>query len=278
MPGIIGSTGARRVEDLVTDVDSALAVMTAEVESDGVPVSHPLWEPMVAAIDELDRLIADSVSRTGRWSDLRRHIRFGQGNDLHDIATLDWHTVKPDIEAAVSSDLEPLPVAVADLGELANSGVTGAVSTSLAWDKLNPEEFERLLYEILRTAPGYDNVRWLMRPNAPDRGRDLSADKTVRDSLGLALTQRVIVQAKHWLSRSVRHTDIADLLSDIALWEPPPIHYLIVATTGRFTADAVQAVETHNAGGRRPIIDVWPDSKLEALLAERPHLVGFGLR
>jgi hypothetical protein len=54
---------------------------------------------------------------------------------------------------------------------------------------------------------------------------------------------------------------------------------LIIATSGRFTVDAVDWVETHNAGGTRPKIEMWPESHLEVLLARRPHIAAaFHLR
>jgi hypothetical protein len=68
-------------------------------------------------------------------------------------------------------------------------------------------------------------------------------------------------------------------VSAVKLWEPPLVHVLIIATSGRFTSDAVAWIEKHNHTGDRPVIEMWPDSQLETLLAERPHLVAeFRLR
>jgi hypothetical protein len=53
---------------------------------------------------------------------------------------------------------------------------------------------------------------------------------------------------------------------------------VIIATSGRFTTDAVTWVEGHNARDRLQV-DMWPESHLEMLLAERPWLVEqMGLR
>jgi hypothetical protein len=38
----------------------------------------------------------------------------------------------------------------------------------------------------------------------------------------------------------------------MSLWGKPRVEVLTVATTGRFTADAVQWIETHNASGGTP--------------------------
>lgn len=63
------------------------------------------------------------------------------------------------------------------------------------------------------------------------------------------------------------------------LWHPPRVDALIIATTGRFTADAVALVECHNQSDCALRIEMWPDSHLERLLAAKPHVVGqFRLR
>jgi len=63
------------------------------------------------------------------------------------------------------------------------------------------------------------------------------------------------------------------------LWEPPPVDLVIIATSGRFSADAVKWIEDHNLARHRPRIEQWPDSRLETLLASRPHHVAaFRLR
>jgi len=82
----------------------------------------------------------------------------------------------------------------------------------------------------------------------------------------------VIVQAKHWLSRSINAPDVAGTVAQVRLWEPPLVDVLVMATSGRFSADAVQWIEQHNTRGDRPFIDQWPDSHLELLLAARPHI------
>lgn len=54
---------------------------------------------------------------------------------------------------------------------------------------------------------------------------------------------------------------------------------LIVAASVRFTTDAVDWVERHNQSDQAIRIELWPESHLEQLLAQRPHLIAeFGLR
>jgi Restriction endonuclease len=149
----------------------------------------------------------------------------------------------------------------------------------LNWHAITDEQFERLLFNIVAKASDYTNPQWLMHTNAPDRGRDISVERINSDSLGGTKNQRVIIQAKHWLSRPVRLQHVSSALDQMALWEPPRVHVLIVATSGNFTADAVAWVEKHNDAGKQPAVEMWASSHLERLLAQRPHLVAeFGLR
>jgi hypothetical protein len=48
---------------------------------------------------------------------------------------------------------------------------------------------------------------------------------------------------------------------------------LIIATTGRFTTDTIDFIEKHNNSDRAMRIEMWPESHLERLLAQRPGLV-----
>jgi hypothetical protein len=57
------------------------------------------------------------------------------------------------------------------------------------------------------------------------------------------------------------------------------VDVLVIATTGRFTANAVSVIEKHNCGDHAMKIEMWPESHLGQLLARRPALVAeFGLR
>jgi hypothetical protein len=55
--------------------------------------------------------------------------------------------------------------------------------------------------------------------------------------------------------------------------------FLLVVTSGRFSTDAVAYAEQHNDTGDAPFIDLWPESKLETLLSQRPGIAAaHGLR
>ena len=73
--------------------------------------------------------------------------------------------------------------------------------------------------------------------------------------------------------RSVNATDVVMVRGQMELWRPPPVDMLIIATSGRFTTDAVDLIEKNNGEGRVPRINMWPDSHLESLLATLPDLV-----
>ena len=162
---------------------------------------------------------------------------------------------------------------------LANAKPTGQVATRLKWSCLTEEEFERLIFTLLASTEGYENPQWLMKTNAPDKGRDLSVDRVLTDSLTGTIRQSAIIQCKHWLSKSVSLSEVAILKEQMALWDKPRVEICIIATSGRFTSDAVCSIELHNQSGHSLRIEMWPESHLELLLASRPDIVAeFGLR
>jgi hypothetical protein len=67
------------------------------------------------------------------------------------------------------------------------------------------------------------------------------------------------------------------LIAEVSLWEPPRVHVLIIATSGRFTQDGVAYIEKHNDAGKQPQVEMWAESHLELLLARRPYLAA-GMR
>ncbi|WP_280208177.1 restriction endonuclease [Nocardia cyriacigeorgica] len=264
---------------MMTEVESLLGKMLPRVESNTTPITDELWDDFCQVIAQIERLGGSQIPRTGRWSDLHRHMSFAQGHDLHDIANMDWPSVREDIQAGLYSELEPLPMELGDLSEIVRAKPAGPVTTKLNWSAISADEFERLLFNIVADANNYVNPQWLMQTNAPDRGRDISVERVNQDSLSGTKNHRIIIQAKHWQSKSVNPHDVAEAKNLITLWEPPLVNVLIIATSGRFTTDAVAWVEKHNNDGGRPYIEMWPDSHLELILAQRPHLVaGFNLR
>lgn len=271
------------VTDLVRQVMTGLPTREAWLADKSTPnfarIDTPATKQIEASIAEIERLLGDTVERKGRWGDLYRHLRFSETHDWLDITELDWPSVRNDIEAAKVGDTEPIPVPAFDLGTAVAASPTGAATTALHWEALSPDDFERLLFDLLRDLNDYQNVQWLMKTNAPDRGRDISLERVIRDAAGLTRTERVIVQAKHYTSKSVGPGDVSDSLSRLSLWEPPAIRSIVLATSGRFSADAVGVVDRHNEQALRPYIELWPDNRLEALLTQRPALaITYGLR
>ncbi len=267
-----------KLQGIVSNINSLLAGVNSVKDRQGEPHEDERWPQLVEAFEQLERLAGSQIPRAGRWGDMSRHLRFGQAVDLHDITEMDWPSVRSDVQANLFSELEPVPVGTANLMDLVHEKPSGPVTTKLQWSQISDEDFERLLFNLISDADEYVNPQWLTRTNAPDRGRDLSVDRVVSDALSGTRQQRVIIQAKHWGKKSVRPPDVTDALAVISLWEPPIIYSLIFATTGRFTTDAVAFIEKHNAEGKRPQIEMWPESHLELLLARRPHLIsGFNL-
>jgi hypothetical protein len=268
-----------RARELLDEIDDALIQMAPVVERDAQAVDHPSWSKLHDAFAELERLLGASVLHRGRWPDLKRHLAFGLGVDLRDIVEHDWPDVRPRIVEGLYDELEPLPVELPDLAMVVAGRPSGPVSTKLAWERLQPEDFERLIFNLLNDVPAYENVQWAMRTNAPDRGRDIAADRVSTDPLSGVQRLRVAVQCKHWLTKSVGPSDLAKEVASVQLWDNPPVDVLIVATSGRFTMDAISWTEQHNAARKLPRIELWPESHLESLLAQRPNLVAeFSLR
>ena len=268
-----------RVSALASEIDRQLADLTSRHERNSRRVDDPVWTLFVGNISQVERLAGSQVPRTQSWTDLERHVRFAQGHDLHDIKNDDWPAVREELAGNLYSDLEPLPLVGGDLGVVSASDPGGEVSSALKWANIGAGEFERLLFNLLSDAPEYENVQWLTHTEAPDRGRDISTERVRSDSLSGTIRERVIVQARHWLSRSIGVKDMSGVVSQMDLWEPPPIDVLVIATDGRFSADAVAWAEKRNSMSERPRIEMWPENHLELLLARRPHIAAaLGLR
>ena len=270
------------MSDLIVAIDDTIRSLGESLPKKPNPardVKSPDWTKLRNQIQEVESLLGGAVPRPSRWNDLQRHLSFGMMQDAKDIIRLDWPEVRVGLNKGLYSQDEPHPVEVADLAILAAGQPRGHVVTKLKWASLTDEEFERLMFSLISSAVGYENPEWLTHTNAPDRGRDLSVVRVVNDSLGGAKRNRVVIQCRHWTTKSVSIADVATLKAQIATWEPPKVDILIVATSGRFTSDAVSLIEKHNAGDHGLAIEMWAESHLEKLLAERPALVGeFGLR
>lgn len=267
--------------DTIDQVDMDLRAVRQEVGKmeSAEKIVSPIWERLRSHIDQIAVLLGSSVQKPPRWHDLRRHLSFAQGGDLDDIERLDWPAVKDGLRKSLYGVNEPLPVEVDDLSELVAAKPRGPITTALQWSNLKDDDFERLLFTLISDEPGYENPEWLMRTNAPDRGRDLSVTRVMTDRLSGTSRSRVIIQCKHWLSKSISLPEASTAAAQTALWTDPRVDVLVIATSGRFTTDAVQWIERHNADHKSPRIEMWPESHLERLLAARPALIAeFHLR
>jgi hypothetical protein len=267
-----------RIVAVIDEVDNLLPRLRAAAEAKQMnaymtDLAEPEWSQLKELVAELDTLIG-SGERPSGWSDIQRHLHFRMVADLQDIHKHDWPAVKAGLRLSLYSKNEPVPVAITDLGDVVASRPKGHVPTKLKWSSLSDEDFERLMFTLISDSPGYENPEWLQQTKASDKGRDLSVTYVESDPLAGVRRYRVIIQCKHWLSKSVSATDVSATRDQMELWQPPRVDRLIFATSGRFTADAISLVEKHNQSDRALAIYMWPDSHLERLLAARPHLIG----
>lgn len=163
-------------------------------------IDQEIWAKFRSDILQIEVLLGSSVKKTERWNYLHRHMNFGFTGDLHDIENFDWPQVKAGLRAGLYGTNDPLPVDVDDLSSLVNARPKGQIATQLSWGSLNAEDFERLMFSLISDTPGYENPKWFMQTNAPDRGRDLSVTRVTQDGLAGTVRQRVVIQCKHWLS------------------------------------------------------------------------------
>jgi hypothetical protein len=168
----------QRADRLSAQVDALLPTLTERYERGRESLKDDEdWVALDSAIRELFALLGHAELTGGRVGDLLRHLHFGLAGDVHDIADWDWPDVKPRIVSALYSDREPLPVENVDLATLAAHSSSGRVPTALDFSVLDDEGFERLIFSLLSSTDGYENVSWLMETRAADRGRDLSVDR-----------------------------------------------------------------------------------------------------
>lgn len=260
----------RRIEEVVTEVDDLLRSTIESEQGRKFPDNDKGWSNLRKNIAEIYRLLGEQRLKGTRVADLYRHVRFAEPWDLHDIVTNDWPSVRTGLIDLVFEG-EPLTVDVEDIGDLVRSEPTGSVTSKLEWDQLDSTTFERLVFDIIRSVDIYQNVQWFMETNAPDRGRDISAEKVIVDPLSGTDRCHVVFQCKHWQTKSVAVPDLTALLGKIGLWSRTFLE-VIVVTSGTFTQDAVEWREKREIKGDFPKVTYLSGSHLEQLLAERPAI------
>lgn len=269
------------VPDFIEEMDALLQGVQNEINelpSDaGMPAES--WEKLRHTFNAIEALVGSGFKRSKEWYNLTRHLHFGLRCDCNDIVQHDWPAVKASLQQQIYVDDDPIPVGTDDIGELIASNPKGDVVTKLRWTSLAPENFERLLFNLISGTAGYENPSWLTHTNAPDDGRDLSVYRVQADKLAGVTRDRTIIACKHWASRSVDLPQITTLREQMSLWQPPRVDCLIVATCGRFTTQAIRWVEAHNQSDSALRIEMWPGTHFESLLAQRPALIAeFKLR
>lgn len=268
------------VVDLINIVGACLQQLGGELRGleSNAKAAEPVWDELRGHLAQIETLLGSSAARPPGWSNLLRHAAFGMVCDFEDIQNRDWPAVRPALQQNLYGDDEALPVETSDLAELIAAKPRGPVTAKLKWSNLSDEDFERLIFSLISSTAGYENPAWLTKTRAPDRGRDLSVFRVITDPLIGTLRSRVVIQCRHRQS-SVTPADVGVLREQMGLWGEPRVDVLVIATTGRFTVDAVSVIETNNVSDRALRIEMWPDSHLEALLARNPALIAeFSLR
>ncbi len=266
------------LDEAIRDIDAMLKATHAT--DSGLRFDDPLeigWAYLNGRWDRIYKLMGSDRPKSGRWSDMSRHISFAEPNDLRDIVEWDWPSVRQSI-LDHAFEGEPLPVEVADLGELAGTAPSGPVSTALNWAVLDADSFERVVLEILRSSDGYENCERLMHVNATDKGRDLSAQRISIDSLSGTERVPVMIQCKHYQTGSVGLAECVQTVAQAKLWTDARFRVAVFATSGNFSQQAVEWLEARRESGEFPAVEAWGQSHLERLLASRPNIrSAFGL-
>jgi len=269
---------SHEIDRLLNQLQEIYPIDEDRIKDGGNQIDNPMWLELRDRVRQIDVLLGSSIPRPSRWSDMQRHLYYGKSIDLRDIVCLDWPPVKAELTKSLYTSNEPIPVSVNDLSDVVKSKPSGSIITELRWENLSAEDFERLVLNLVAGDDNYEKPEWSMRTNAPDRGRDISVYRVYKDTL-IVTRERVIIQCKHWRSKSVSVADIAEAKEKVKLWEPPRIDILLIATTGCFTADAVSLIERHNLSDSAMTIEKLAQSDLEIILASNPALVAeFGLR
>jgi hypothetical protein len=122
------------VEDHVARIDDAILRLQQTIPPDPMgseAVIDPEFEDVRTSVEAIETLLGSSIKRPNRWSDLRRHLGFGQMRDLVDIVKFDWPVVRDGLQKGLYAPDEPIPVGVSDLATLARSRPRGKVPTRL---------------------------------------------------------------------------------------------------------------------------------------------------
>ncbi|WP_440534056.1 hypothetical protein [Variovorax sp. YR566] len=156
------------LQELMSGVDECIHVLSQlpEPAERHLEVSHQQFEVLKQNVAQINVLMGSSMSKPSRWGDLNRHMRFGLYGDLQDIIQHDWPTARAELQKSMYGDNEPMPVGIDDLETLISAKPRGTVATQLRWPSLTEEQFERLIFALVATEPGYENAAWLTKTQA----------------------------------------------------------------------------------------------------------------
>lgn len=195
----------------------------------------------------------------------------GQINDLNDIILLDWPSIKPALQS-LFQDNDPFEIITKDIGILVdNANKTGEIGASLNWNAINFTQFERLCADLLESSPSFENVEWLTRTTASDRGRDVTAFWVHSDEMRGTIRERTLVQCKHKPNGSVSVNDIKNL-PNLSLTHGN-VDLFLIMTSGKFSDQVTQVVESWNNNNSKPKVGLWEQWRLEKSLNSYPEIV-----
>ncbi|MEP0854417.1 restriction endonuclease [Trichocoleus sp. DQ-U1] len=264
--------------DILEEIEDLLARLQDIYLGKNLPSSQKVEDSSLPKLKEkvsdIEICFGKGISQPQRWTDLNRHLAFGEIHDLDDIVYHDWPSVRQGILRSFFRLRDIASLDGESISELRSLVKHVANRSRFSWKELSSEEFERLIFQVISSPDiTYENAEFLMRTNAPDCGRDISVWRVYQDSFSGSIRHRVIIQCKHWPDRSLSVRDISYLKDQLQLWEPPRVDVLIIATTGCFSADTVRFMEKHNQSPSALRIEYWPIEKIRKIVDSRPYLL-----
>lgn len=143
----------------------------------------------------------------------------------------------------------------------------------LSFANLDPTDFEELMFDLL-VAVGFVNVDWRKgtpkKASPADGGRDIVAERVVKDVDGHTRFERWFIDAKHY-DKGVPPAALEGLMA----WsqaERPDV--ALVAMSGFLSNPSKDWIETYERNNRPPFrIRYWELPQLSAMLSKPPKLI-----
>jgi uncharacterized protein with beta-barrel porin domain len=120
--------------NLIDNIDADLRAVrqgTGEMQQPFEKISGTHWDSLREHVAQIDVLLG-SAARPPRWGEMRRHLGFGQHQDLIDIEKLDWPHVKAGLRKNPSFG-GPVSINLTPSGSISTTGdfATGIISSHL---------------------------------------------------------------------------------------------------------------------------------------------------